>query len=211
MRQRAPSAQEPLAAERPSARRTDAELIEASWTDPEQFAHLFDRHAPLIHRYIARRAGHEVAEDLVAETFLAAFGARRRYLASYADARPWLYGIATKLIGQHRREEARQLRVRLAAVPERDDPGPGNKVAADVTAASVRGVLAAALAGLPAADRDVLLLIAWEQLRYDEVARALGIPVGTVRSRLSRARKHLRAALAGSELSATFEEILTNE
>ncbi len=208
-----PPAQEPRTGpqEQSEARLTDAELIEASWTDPEQFAHLFDRHAPLIHRYIARRAGHETAEDLVAETFLAAFGARRRYLTSYADARPWLYGIATKLIGQHRRDEARQLRIRLAAVPEPDDPGPGDKVAADVTATSVRGVLAAALAALPGGDRDVLLLIAWEQLSYGEVASALGVPVGTVRSRLSRARKRLRAALAGAELSVTFEEILTNE
>src|SRR5260370_30249150 len=112
----------------------DAAIIKASWTDPEQFALLFDRHASVIHRYIARRAGGEIAEDLVAETFLAAFHRRRRYLTSCADARPWLYGIATNLIGQHRRDEARQLRIRLAVVPELDDPGPGDRVVADVTA-----------------------------------------------------------------------------
>jgi DNA-directed RNA polymerase specialized sigma24 family protein len=83
----------------------DAGVIERSWHEPEQFAMLFDRHARLIHRYVARRVGGEAADDLVAETFLAAFGKRRRYDTSYSDARPWLYGIATNLIGQHRRDE----------------------------------------------------------------------------------------------------------
>ena len=187
----------------------DAAIIEASWTDPDRFGALFDRHAPLVHRYIARRTGRDIAGDLVAETFLAAFRRRIRYDTSYRDARPWLYGIATNLIGQHRREESRQLRIRLAAVPDLDDPGHGDRVAADVTARAVRRVLAAALAGLPDADRDVLVLIAWEQLSYDEVARALDIPIGTVRSRLSRARSRVREALARTDLSATFKEILT--
>jgi RNA polymerase sigma factor (sigma-70 family) len=85
------------------------------------------------------------------------------------------------------------------------------RVAVNVTAQSVRALLAGALAGLARADRDVLLLIAWEQLSYDEVARALGIPLGTVRSRLHRARTKIRAALAGTPAAATYQEILTNE
>jgi RNA polymerase sigma-70 factor (ECF subfamily) len=85
------------------------------------------------------------------------------------------------------------------------------RVAVNVTAQSVRAPLAGALAGLARADRDVLLLIAWEQLSYDEVARALGIPLGTVRSRLHRARTKIRAALAGTPAAATYQEILTNE
>jgi RNA polymerase sigma-70 factor (ECF subfamily) len=189
----------------------DAAIIVASLTDPEQFALLFDRHAPLIHRYIVRRTGPEIAEDLVAETFLAAFRNRGRYACEFADARPWLYGIATNVIGQHRRDEARQLRIKLAAVPELAEPGHGDRVAADLTARAVRGALAGALASLPAAERDVLVLIAWEQLSYDEVARALGIPVGTVRSRLSRARGRVREVLVQAELSDTVKEILNNE
>jgi RNA polymerase sigma factor (sigma-70 family) len=174
----------------------DAEIIKRSWREPEQFAALFDRYAPLIHRYAARRIGREAADDLVAEAFLAAFGKRRQYHLSYTDARPWLYGIATNLVGQHRREELRQYRIRRAAIPDPNLPGHDDRVAADVTAHGVRGQLTAALAGLPDGDRDVLILIAWEQLTYDETARALDIPVGTVRSRLHRARATLREVLA---------------
>jgi RNA polymerase sigma-70 factor (ECF subfamily) len=80
-----------------------------------------------------------------------------------------------------------------------------------VTVQSIRAPLAEAVAGLAPPDRDVLLLIAWEQLSYVEVARALNIPVGTVRSRLHRARTKIREALAGTPAAATYEEILTNE
>ena len=189
----------------------DAAVIERSWHDPEQFAALFDRHAPRIHRYVARRAGAEVADDLVAETFLAAFAKRLRYDLGYRDAGPWLYGIATNLVGQHRREEIRQFRIRQATIPELDVPGHAERVAADVTARALHGLLAAALARLPAGDRDVLILIAWEQLTYEETARALDVPVGTVRSRLSRVRTRLREEIAGASPVSTLEEILRNE
>jgi len=189
----------------------DSVIVERSWREPEQFAVLFDRHAPRIHRYVARRIGRQVADDVVAETFLAAFAKRRQYRTGYRDAGPWLYGIATNLIGQHRRDEARQFRTRRAALADLDVPGPADRVSADLTARSVRGLLAAALAELAAADRDVVILIAWEQLTYEEAARALGIPVGTVRSRLNRARGRLRRALAETDSAETFEEILSNE
>ena len=101
----------------------DATIIERSWREPERFALLFDRHAARIHRYVARRVGREVADDLVAETFLAAFAKRRGYFTAYRDAGPWLYGIATNLVGQHRREEVRQFRIRQAAWPELAEPG----------------------------------------------------------------------------------------
>jgi len=172
---------------------------------------LFDRHAPHIHRYLARRTDRQAADDLVAETFLAAFAKRDRYDLGYADARPWLYGIATKLVGQQRRDEARQYRIRQAATAEPQVPGHADRVAADVTAQAMRPLLHAALAALPAGDRDVLLLIAWEQLTYQEVSRALGIPVGTVRSRLNRARTKVRQMLAGTDAGATYEELTTDE
>ncbi len=190
----------------------DAAVIEASHADPEAFAELFDRHAPVIHRYIARRLGPQVAEDVVAETFLVAFRRRGRYESAQANARPWLYGIATHLISQHRRDESRQLRLRQAATPlPWSEPGHEDRVAGNVTAATIRGALADALDELPDIERDVLLLIAWEQLSYAETASALGVPVGTVRSRLSRARHRVREALAATGLSATFREILSNE
>jgi RNA polymerase sigma-70 factor, ECF subfamily len=194
-----------------SAAAGDAAVIESSWQEPERFAVLFDRHAPHIHRYLARRAGRDVADDLVAETFLAAFAKRDRYDLGYADARPWLYGIASNLVGQHRRDEVRQYRIRQATAAEPEVPGHAERVAADVTAQATRALLAEALAALPTGDRDVLLLIAWEQLTYEEVARALAIPVGTVRSRLHRARAKVREVLAGTDAGATYEELMTNE
>jgi RNA polymerase sigma factor (sigma-70 family) len=96
-------------------------------------------------------------------------------------------------------------------VAEPEIAGHADRVAADVTAQAMRPLLEAALASLSAGDRDVLLLIAWEQLTYEEVSRALGIPVGTVRSRLHRARAKVRRALAGTDAAATYEELTTNE
>jgi RNA polymerase sigma factor (sigma-70 family) len=189
----------------------DAAVIEASRAEPDRFAALFDRHAPHIQRYLARRVGRQAADDLLAETFLVAWGKRESYNPSYRDARPWLYGIATNLIGQHRREEMRQFRLRQTAGPDRDKDDYAERVVVNLTAQSIRAALADALAGLAEPDRDVLLLIAWEQLSYEEVARALGIPVGTVRSRLHRARTKVRQALASTPAAATYEEILTNE
>ena len=189
----------------------DAAVIESSWLEPERFAVLFDRHAPHIHRYLARRAGRQVADDLVAETFLTAFAKRDRYDLGYSDARPWLYGIATNLVGQHHRDEARQYRIMQRAVAEPEVPDHADRVAAGVTAQATRALLEAALAALPAGDRDVLLLIAWEQLTYQEVSRALAIPAGTVRSRLHRARTKVRQVLAGTDAAATYEELTTNE
>lgn len=78
----------------------DAVLISDSFTTPERFAGLFDRHAPVIHRYAARRLGPDAADDLVAETFLLAFARRAGYDTRYPDARPWLFGIATNLIAR---------------------------------------------------------------------------------------------------------------
>lgn len=189
----------------------DATVIERSWREPERFAVLFDRHAPLIHRYINRRIGRQAADDLVAETFLAAFRKRRGYDLGHRDARPWLYGMATNLVAQHRREELRQFRIRQAALPALDVPGPDEQVTADVTAGAMRGLLTGALAGLAPGERDVLLLIAWEQLSYDETAHALDVPVGTVRSRLSRARAKLRDALGAVDENETIKEILHHE
>jgi RNA polymerase sigma-70 factor, ECF subfamily len=146
------------------------------------------------------------------ETFLAAFAKRDRYDLGHPDARPWLYGIAANLAGQHRRDQARQYRItQAAAAAQPEVPGHADKVAADVTAQAMRPLLAGALAALSAGDRDVLLLIAWEQLTYQEVSRALAIPVGTVQSRLHRARAKVRQVLAGTDAAATYEELTANE
>lgn len=184
----------------------DAALIERSWRDAEVFAGIYDRHAGHIHRYIARRLGPEPADDLVAETFLAAFRRRRSYDPDRSDARPWLYGIAANLIGKHRRAEVRMLRALARTGVDPVSEGHAELAESRVAAHSVRRELAAALARLSAGDRDVLLLIAWADLSYEETAAALRIPVGTVRSRLNRARRKVRAELGGQDPTSLREE-----
>ena len=184
----------------------DAAVIARSWDEPDYFAVLFRRHAPDIRRYVTRRLGVGAAEDLVAETFLLAFQQRDRYDPDRPDARPWLYGIATHLIGRHRRSEVRLYRA-LARPAHDPVRAPFTaQVEARVSASGARRQLATALAGLPAPHRDALLLVAWGDLTYEQVASALGVPVGTVRSRVSRARSKLRQALGSTDPSALQEE-----
>ncbi|MFF0184938.1 RNA polymerase sigma factor [Streptomyces sp. NPDC005244] len=170
----------------------DGHVIAQSLEHPELFARLYDRYAPDIHRYAARRLGDHAADDVTADTFLTAFRVRARYDASRASARPWLYGIAAHLIGKQRRKEVRGLR---ALARTGHDPVGAGWVEDTGDLVADRAPLADALAALSAADRHVLLLVAWADLTYQEVAEALGIPVGTVRSRLNRARRKVRAAL----------------
>ena len=174
--------------------RPDAVVIAESCRDTDAFAVLYDRYAPELYRYAYRRVGRGAAEDVVAETFLAAFRARARYDTEQPVARPWLYGILSKeLAGHHRAERARYRALARSQVdPATDDLA--DRVAGYVSAQAVGRTLATALARLPARDRDVLLLVAWGQLSYEEVAKVLSIPVGTVRSRLNRARRKLRSA-----------------
>jgi RNA polymerase sigma factor (sigma-70 family) len=184
---------------------TDAAIIERSWHDTSGFALLYDRHAGQLYRYAQRRLGGDIAQEVVAETFLAAFAARTRYDVSRPDALPWLYGILSKEIARHHRRETSRLRTLARCWPDTPAHSPADQVAADVSAQAARQQLAAALARLTDGERDVLLLYAWGELSYDEVAAALGLPIGTVRSRLSRARRKTRDAL-GVDPTETIEE-----
>jgi RNA polymerase sigma factor (sigma-70 family) len=176
---------------------SDAHAIQRSYDDPDWFAVLYDRHAAQVYRYVCRRIGAEAAEDVTAETFLIAFGKRRRYDLSHPDARPWVLGIATREVSRRRRAEQARLRAVRRLPVDRDPAGTAEQVTADISARATRGALAEALSRLAGRDRDVLLLVAWGQLSYEEVAQALGIPVGTVRSRLNRARRKMQDALGG--------------
>ncbi|MGW4641033.1 RNA polymerase sigma factor [Sphaerisporangium sp. NPDC004334] len=172
----------------------DATIIERSLDDPEIFSVLFDRHAPLLYRYAARRLGPGEAEDVVADTFLAAFQRRGDYDRSRCDARPWLYGIASNVIGKRRRTEMGLYRAYLRSGVHPAESS-GLQVEDGVNTLAVNRPLARALLGLAQADRDVLLLVAWADLTYQEVAAALAIPPGTVASRLNRARLQIRRTL----------------
>ena len=178
---------------------TDADVVEASVADPAGFATLFDRHATAIRDYLARRVGSQPAEDLTGETFLIAFSRREDYDLAHQNALPWLYGIASNLVRERRRAEVRQLRALARTGVDDVLADHAEFVSAKVTAQASTRVLAGALARLTAGERDVLLLMAWAGLSYDELATALGIPLGTVRSRLHRARTKVRAALTNLE------------
>ncbi|WP_051467863.1 RNA polymerase sigma factor [Actinomadura oligospora] len=172
----------------------DAALIGRSLDEPEWFAVLFDRHGARIHDYAARRLGVQAAEDLTAEVFYTAFRRRAAYDREYTNARPWLYGIASRLIARHRRSEERYLRA-LRRTGVDPLPAPEDEAVVERVAAQAERRLAGAVAKLNPGDRDVLLLVAWGDLTYEEVASALEVPLGTVRSRLFRARRKVRAAL----------------
>jgi RNA polymerase sigma factor (sigma-70 family) len=176
------------------APQTDAEAIAASLSEPRAFVVVFDRHFDAIHRYLRRRVGKEIADELASETFAQAFEHRRRFDGRRPDARPWLYGIAHNLLRHHYRDEERALR---AHARTHADPGPSEEP--DLPGSEV----AELLANLSPGERDVLLLVAWAELEYAEVAEALGIPVGTVRSRLNRARGRVRELL---ERSGQYEK-----
>ncbi|MDY7106719.1 MAG: RNA polymerase sigma factor [Actinomycetota bacterium] len=169
-------------------------MIAASLDEPARFGEIFDRHAAAIHRYLLRRIGPDDADELCAEAFRIAFERRATYDPTRASAAPWLYGIATNLLARRRRREARRLRAvaRLAARrPATVDPSDAVGDALDAGVEAIR--VAEAVAALPDTERDVLLLVVWESFTYEQAAEALAIPVGTVRSRLHRARRRVAA------------------
>ena len=173
---------------------TDAMMIGRSLRTPEVFGEVFDRHWDSVYRYCRSRAG-DAGEDLAAETFCLAFDRRGTYELDRPDAGPWLLGLATNLIRNHLRHSDRGQRAveRMKAVGSDDQ---ADVAIGRAEAALLGPTLARALDGIPACDRDALLLMAWNDLSYQQVAEALEIPIGTVRSRISRARLRLRDRLS---------------
>ncbi|MFK0241922.1 RNA polymerase sigma factor [Microbacterium sp. NPDC090281] len=175
---------------------TDSEIIHRSLQQPAIFAELFDRHARAINAFATYRVGRHSAEDVLSETFLVAFRRRADFDTDAESASPWLFGIASRLIRRHRAEEAKQWRSFAESISRQDHSSLGGledamaRVDAERDVEALRGRIAA----LAPKDRETLLLYAWEGLSYEEVAVALGVPVGTVRSRLSRVRKRLDSA-----------------
>lgn len=171
----------------------DGEVVAGSMREPERFSEIFERYFAVIHGYLARRIGSDLADDLAAQVFTVAFERRTAFRPEAQSALPWLYGIATNLMRSHRRSERRL----LAAVAR-----VGNERA--MTQEELGGTdsrcdearLARALSKLDPDQRDVILLFAWAGLSHLEIANALEIPPGTVASRLFRARRRLRACLA---------------
>jgi len=175
---------------------TDADLIGRSIDDPRAFMPLVERHHRVLFGYLARRVGRDIAEDVTSETFARAFAQRARYDRARLDARPWLFGIATNLLRNHARSEGRQLRAYSRHGVQDRTHDDDAAVDARVDAKAQSQVLAGALEQLKAGDREALLMFAWNDMSYEDIAASLDIPVGTVRSRLNRARKIVKAHLA---------------
>lgn len=165
--------------------------------DPDAFAELFDEHAGVVHRHAARVTGNaSVAEDVVSLTFLEAWRARARLDPEGESVRPWLFGIATNVLRNVTRA-ARRHQVALGKLPPPEVvPDFSEELVGRLHDGELVARVTAALKKLRRAEREVFTLCVWAGLDYAETASALGIPVGTVRSRLSRARTRLRAWVA---------------
>lgn len=179
-----------------SSPESDAEIIEASLGNPDVFTVIFERHYPAVFRFVTAAVGRTDGPDLASEVFVRAFAARHRYRLTYPDARPWLWGIASNLVSGYYRSQARERRAyRRIPRPPAFEPDSSGETVDRVATQAKRPHLAAAMAQLRSDEADVVVLFAVGGLSYAEIAQALEIPEGTVRSRLSRARHRLRNLL----------------
>lgn len=182
--------------------RTDAELAVEIRDDPDRsFGLLFEQYSTLIFNYCFRQsASWDLAEDLTSTVFLEAWRSRHRLRVQNDTVLPWLYGIATNVCRRQRRTLLRRWRAMRRLPPELDEPDPADDVAARLDDERRMSDVLAVIDRLPAGERDVVMLVIWEELDYQAAATALDIPIGTVRSRLNRARRRLSTSLAAPHI-----------
>jgi len=182
---------------------SDAELIARSLAgDQEAFVEVIRRHEAVVGAYLARRAGSELAEDLLGEVWVAALASRGTYDRSFPDAGPWLFGVARNTLRRHWRSRPAEDPVPdMAALASGWDPWPAVDRRVDTARA-----LRAALARLRPEEREILTLVAWEDLTVADAGRALGMPAGTARRCLHQARMALRSAPG---VAALLNEFIT--
>jgi RNA polymerase sigma factor (sigma-70 family) len=160
--------------------------------DSRAFGTIFERHATTVYNYCFRRTGNWAqAEELTAIVFLEAWRRRQQVRLEREDALPWLLGVATNVLRNLRRSQRRH-RAALERLPPEHVADFAGDVDTRLDDERQMRVALRALKQLPRADQDILALCVWEELTYEQAALALGVPVGTVRSRLSRARARLR-------------------
>jgi RNA polymerase sigma factor (sigma-70 family) len=171
----------------------DSEIIERSAHEPEVFGAIFDRHFDAIAGFCIRRVGNTDGEDIAGNVFRWAFENRERFDLAHGDARPWLFGIANNLVREARRSAGRQKLAydRWTTREVADSTEIASQVAEAVDAQRDLSIVFAVLNQQPIEDVETLLLYAWEQLTYAEIAEALAVPIGTVRSRIHRVRRHI--------------------
>jgi RNA polymerase sigma factor (sigma-70 family) len=178
--------------------RTDAELAAEIRDNPDRsFGLLFEQYSTLIYNYAFRQtASWDLAEEITSTVFLEAWRSRHRLKVQNDSVLPWLYGIATNVCRRQRRTLVRRWRAMRRLPPELDEPDPAEQVAERLDDERRMSDVLAVIDRLPAGERDVVLLVIWEELDYQSAAAALRIPIGTVRSRLNRARRRLSTSLA---------------
>lgn len=171
---------------------SDEDVMARSLRQPTAFEELVRRHSVPVHGYLQRRSSVQVADDLLAETWLQAFAARGSYDPGRGPVRAWVFGVARHVLStaqrQHKQAQQEASHSGTAADPALD----WNAVDARLDAAAAAPALRSGLARLTGPDRELVLLVVWEQLSPTEAAAVLGIPPGTARSRLHRARRQLR-------------------
>ncbi len=186
---------------------SDSDVIAASLDDPDRFGEVFDRYSRRVFGYVVRRVPREDAADLVGDVFVRAFRVRHKYDWDRPEALPWLVGIATNVIGEYLRKRKRRRRIGLRSDVVLSEPVDDVAVRR-ADAARAWPALERALAALKARDRAVLILFAVEGLSYQEISDALQVPVGTVRSRLHRARSQAGELLTESQQIPNDEGLL---
>lgn len=170
---------------------SDDELLARSRLRPEVLGLLYERHAPAVFRFLARRAGPAAAEDLLGDVFVAAVDARTRYRPHPSgSALPWLYGIGANVVRAH-------LRRRISGSMVDAEAGVDWDAVDDrLDARAAREQLRVALARLTSAEREAFLLVAWEGLSVTEAAEVIGATPTAVRARVSRARRRARGVVS---------------
>ncbi len=177
----------------------DAEAIRRARREPECFRLVFDRHYDAVWRYLRHRFRPELADELASETFARAFAARARYQPQTDSALPWLLGIATRLIADERRREARRLRAYAHAATDDSGAHEETEIVARLSARADGARIARAIAGLRPEDKETLLLSAIADLSHAEVAEALDVAEGTIGARMNRIRARLLPLLVTPE------------
>ncbi len=173
---------------------SDEAILQESLARPAAFSELFSLHGDRLHAYFTRRAGRFAADDLSSELWLRAFRKRSTFDPCRGTVLGWIYGIARNLVRHHYRDVGRRREVNSEMV----DAGAfaaeidlADRVADRVSAESAMQRARAAYAGLSDREREILELFIWDELSYREISQTLAIPLGTVRSRLARARQRL--------------------
>ena len=187
---------------------SDASAIEGSLTNPAEFDVIFERYYDALYAFLARATGAVAAADLAQNVFLIAFDQRHRFRSESGSARPWLYGIARNVLRRWYRSNSRRRRALdrwgRSGRPATDfEPEAAGRLSAE----STRQQLRIALEKISRRDREVLLLRGLAGLTYEEISEALGIPIGTVRSRLHRSRQQLRSLLGEAGASSLWKEV----